>query len=98
MAKIQKLTVIEKASRDKSDHKPINPNQRAILIIRHDPTGIVIKTRGWTLNQVLAIMEWKANDVWATFARPYAKDRGAYKLTGSPRLDHNLAKLNPPEE
>lgn len=98
MAKITKMTVIEMASRDKPDHKPINPNQRAILVIRHDPTGVTIRTRGWTLNQVLAIMEWKANDVWATFSRPYAKDRGAHFLIGAPPPKHNLSKLNEEQE
>ena len=93
-----KKTVIDKATIDKPTHVPIDPDQRAILVIRHDPTGWVIKTRGWTLNQVLAIMEWTSGDIWATFKRTWTKDRGAVLMIPTEDLKKGLDILNSPKE
>ncbi len=98
MASAKKLTVIDKASRDRPDHVPLDPEQRAILVIYHNPTGYVIRTWGWTLNQVLAILEWSADDTLATSKRSWARNRGAILLTPSTGLDCALAKLNEQEE
>ena len=93
-----KKTVIDKATKDKPVHFPIDPNQRAVLVIYHQPTGWVIKTRGWTLNEVLAIMGWTEGDVWATFRRTWTKDRGATLMTPSAGLNEGLERLNSPKE
>ena len=94
MAKITKTPTIEKATKDKPDHKPLNPDQRAVLTIRHDPTGWVIRSWGWTLNEVLAHTGWKEKDVWATLIRPYSKDRGAVPLVHSTKINQAIASLN----
>jgi len=94
MAKIEKQTVISKATRDRPDHKPLNPDQRAVLIIRHDPTGWVIRSWGWTLNEVLSVLEWSHDDIRATFVRPYSQSRGATPLVHSAKLNQGMSSLN----
>ena len=93
-----KKTVIDKATVDKPCHVPIDPNQRAILVIRHEPTGLVISTRGWTLNEVLATLDWNIDDVWATFKRTWTKDYGAVLMSPSNKVRIVLDKLNSGKE
>ena len=94
MAAVKKQTVIDKYTKDKPDHKPLDPDKRSVLVIRHDPTGFVIRSWGWTLNEVLAHLEWSLDDVWATFVRAYSKSRGAVPLIHSERLNQGIASLN----
>ena len=91
-------TVIDKATKDKPVHFPIDPDQRAVLIICHQPTGWVIKTRGWTLNEVLPILGWKPEHVWATFRRTWTKDRGAVFMSSVTEDRGGLSRLNSNEE
>ena len=93
-----KKTVIDKATVDKPTHFPIDPDQRAILIIYHEPTGWVVKTRGWTLNEVLAIMDWKIDNVWATFRRTWTKDRGAVFKSAVKHYQCGCSQINPGKE
>jgi hypothetical protein len=94
MGKITKKTVIDKATVDKPVWDPIDPDQRAVLILCHTPTGWVLKTRGWTLNEVLTIMGWKSEHVWATFRRTWTKDRGAVWMSSVTGIQDGLEKLN----
>jgi len=94
MAKITKATVIDKATKDRPDHKPLDPDKRSVLVIRHDPTGHVIRSWGWTLNEVLSVLNWKHDDIWATFVRPFSRSRGAVPLVSSPRMNEAIASLN----
>ncbi len=94
MAKVSKVPVIEKYTQDKPDHKPLNPDQRAVLIIRHAPTGWVIRSWGWTLKEVLAHLGWDEKDVMAAFVRAYSRNRGAVLLSKSSELDQAIASLN----
>ena len=93
-----KKTVIDKATVDKPDHLPLDPDQIGVLVIRHDPTGVIIRTRGWTLRQVLFRMGWGFEDTWATYKRPWSKDRGAILLTPADDVVEGLTKLNSNEE
>ena len=94
MAKVTITPGIVKATRDKPDHKPLDPDQRAVLTVRHDPTGWVIRSWGWTLNEVLSHTGWKREDVWATLIRPYSKNRGAVPLVHSIKINQAIASLN----
>jgi len=94
MASTKKQTVIDKATKDRPDHKPLDPDKRAVLIIRHAPTNTVIRSWGWTLNEVLAHMDWKRDDIWATFVRPYSRNRGAALLVFPSELNRAIASLN----
>lgn len=89
-----KLSDIDKATRDKPDHKPLDPDQGAVLVILHKPTGRLLRTWGWTLNQVIAILEWTPGDVRATFKRPWVKSRGAVCLGPWNGLREGIDKLN----
>jgi len=94
MAKITKATVIDKYSKDRPGHNPLDPDKRSVLIIRHSPTGFVIRTWGWTLNEVLTILDWKHDDILATFVRPFSRSSGAVPLTLSEGFDQAIASLN----
>ena len=94
MSATKKQTVIDKYTKEKPTHKPLDPDKRSVLIIRHDPTGHVIRSWGWTLNEVLAILEWSHDDIWATFVRAYSKSRGAVPLIHSEKLNRGIASLN----
>lgn len=89
-----KKTDIDKATTDKPVHVPIDPDQPGVLVISHNPTRVLIKTRGWTLREVLSIMGWNSDHVWAVFKRPWRKDRGAVLLAPSSSVEEGLAKLN----
>lgn len=89
-----KKTPLDKATTDKPVHFPIDREQKAILVIRHAPSGTVIRTCGWTLNEVLAIMGWKFEDVWAVFKRPWRKNRGAVLMSPAPEILDRFDKLN----
>ena len=76
-------TVIFKVTDDKPAHLPIDLDQRAVLVIYHDPTKTIIKTRGWSLRQVLFRLNWRQSDILATFRRTWTRDRGAVLMTAA---------------
>lgn len=95
MAKTKSEQAINKKFREKHTHEPIDPDQKAILVIHHPEINCTIKTRGWTLNEVLSIMGWDIDDVWSTFKRTWTKDRGAYVMGVPAGFEEGLSKLNP---
>ena len=89
-----KKTVIDKYTKDRPDHKPLDPDQVGILTVWFRPDNYIIRTRGWSLNEIVAIMGWKHKDVTAIFRRPWRRDKGAYSMTHHHQGVFDLSKLN----
>ena len=94
MAKVSSRRTIDKYTKDRPDHKPLDPDKRSVLVIRHVLSGQVIRTWGWTLNEVLSTLDWSHKYIQATFVRPYSRSRGAVILTTLPEFDQAIASLN----
>lgn len=88
-------SVIFKAFQEAPAHVDLDLHTRGVIITRHQVSGKVVKSWGWTLKEVLRALDWNYNQVWAVFLKPYKLHLGAIDLSPILKPDLDLSELNP---